>query len=517
MSDATEQMRQMRLKVASLEEKNLRLARALQTARERLSGLESQVEQIHRPPAQLATFVAANEDREEIEVVAGGKAMWVAAAPDLDFGTLSPGQEIRLDAQMVAVEGGDFSRHGALASVIEVVDSQRALIGIDGGGEHLVRLAGPLRHGNLKPGDTVSVDLRSGFAFERLVRQHIEQLFAAEVPDASYGDIGGLDTQIELVRDAVEMPFRYPELYRDYGLRPPRGILLYGPPGCGKTLIAKAVAASLPSEHADQQTYFISVKGPELLNKYVGETERQIRAIFARARDLARRDTPVVIFFDEIEALFRVRGSGISSDVETMIVPQLLAEMDGLEALGNVIVIGASNRADMIDPAVLRPGRFDVRVRIERPSRRQAEDIFSKYLTPDLPLDAQIVRESGSAQAAIRVMVTAALDRLFSRDQSSELFELHLADGSRRRVFLADLVSGAMIAGTVERAKKRAIKDAISGRSQGIATAHVLAGVEDEIRESTDLAATTSPGEWARTVGLQGEEVVGIATIAGQR
>lgn len=515
MIDSPDAVGQLRLRVASLEEKNTRLARALSSARDQVAGLEEQVERIHRPPATFATFVKADANNQEVEAVVGGRTMRVAAGPDFDYEDLTPGQYVRLDSQMVAVEGAGFPRSGSLASVLEVVGDSRVLVGTENGGEHLLVLAGPLRHGNIESGDTLSVDLRSGFAYEKLTRQHVEQLFAAEVPDASYADIGGLDSQIGLVRDAVELPFRYPDLYREYGLRPPRGILLYGPPGCGKTLIAKAVASSLSDQYTDQDTYFISVKGPELLNKYVGETERQIRSIFDRARDLASRDVPVVIFFDEIEALFRTRGSGISSDVETMIVPQLLAEMDGLESLDNVIVIGASNRADMIDPAVLRPGRFDVRVRIERPTRRQAQDIFLKYLTPDLPIDAEAIRRAGSSEEAIAGMVEAALDRLYSLEPSTALFELHLAGGDRRRVYLADLVSGAMIAGTVERAKKRAIKDAIEGGSTGIRTAHILEGVDEEIRESTDLAATTSPDEWARTVGLREEEVVAISTVAG--
>lgn len=503
----------LRLSIASLEEKNHRLTQALVSARDQISGLEGQLERIHRPPATWATFVAADPSHDEVEAYVGNRLMRLSSAATLNFDELSPGQLIRIDEQLIAVAAGDFPKHGSLASVLELVGDDRVLVSSDAGQEHLLFLAGPLRHGGLKPGDTLSVDYRAGFAYERLVRSHIEQLFAPETPDVSYEDIGGLDTQIEQVRDAVELPFKYPQMYRDYGLRPPRGILLYGPPGCGKTLIAKAVAASLSNGQEGKQTYFISIKGPEVLNKFVGETERHIRSIFSRARTLASRDVPVVIFFDEIEALFRTRGTGISSDVETMIVPQLLAEMDGLESLENVVVIGASNRPDMIDPAVLRPGRLDVRVKIERPSRRQARDIFSKYLTPDLPLSPELVARQGSADAAVKFLIESALDRLYTADESTALFDLHLASGAVRRVYLADLVSGALIAGTVERAKKRAIKDALSGNGQGINIHHMMAGVDEEITESADLAATTTPDEWARTVGLRGEEVVRITPV----
>lgn len=515
MTEATntsDTVSQLRLSLAGLEEKNLRLSRALVNARDQIGGLQDQLERINRAPATWATYVEADREKQEVEVVHSGRLMRVTTAPNLDFDELSPGQLLRISDQMVAVEPGPFPRTGNLASVLEVLGRDRVLVATDAGQEHVLRLAGPLRHGGVKAGDTLAVDLRSGFAYERLVRSHIEQLFTPESPDVSYADIGGLDAQIEMVRDAIELPFKHPEKYREFGLRPPRGILLYGPPGTGKTLIAKAVAASLAGPDAEQETYFISIKGPELLNKYVGETERQIRAIFGRARTLASQDVPVVIFFDEIEALFRTRGTGISSDVETMIVPQLLAEMDGVEALDNVVVIGASNRPDMIDPAVLRPGRLDVRVRIDRPTRRQARDIFAKYLTSDLPLDSQMLDRAGDADSAVKMMTEAALDRLYAQEESTKLFDMHLADGQVRTIYLSDLVSGAMIAGTVERAKKRAIKDSLEGRSQGLNTGHVLAGVEEEVQESADLAATTTPDEWARTVGLRAGEVVRIDT-----
>ena len=322
--------------------------------------MQQQVRQINQPPHNLAIFVSADSDGRTIEAIVQGRLMRLAVAPQLDLSSLSAGRLV--DDKLIAVAADRFPRTGTVATVLEPVGLDRVLVGVEGGAEHLLTLAGPLRHGNLRSGDSVITDLRSGYAFERIVRSDVEALLTPEVPDVSYEDIGGLASQIQQVRDAIELPFRHPELYRDYGLRPPKGILLYGPPGSGKTLIAKAVANSLSGKGAGKRTYFLSIKGPELLNKFVGETERQIRAIFSRARTLASSDVPVVIFFDEMEALFRTRGTGISSDVETMIVPSL-AEMDGVESLDNVIIIGASNRADMIDPAVLRPGRLDVRIR----------------------------------------------------------------------------------------------------------------------------------------------------------
>lgn len=514
MSDdhVTDHVQELRHALASQEEKNMRLAQALTTARQQLVHLQEQVRQVNQPPHQLGIFVGVDAHERHLTVNIQGRTMRVAAAPTLDMSTLSPGQLVRLDDKLIAVKADAFPRGGIVVTVRELHGVDRVLVSAENGAEHMLTLAGPLRHGNLRAGDSVTADVRAGFAFERVVRSDVEAMLTPEIPDVTYDDIGGLAEQIHQVRDAIELPFRHPELFRSYGLRPPKGILLYGPPGSGKTLIAQAVANSLSEKSSGQRTYFLSIKGPELLNKYVGETERHIRSIFSRARALASTDVPVVIFFDEMEALFRTRGTGISSDVETMIVPQLLAEMDGVEELTNVVIIGASNRADMIDPAVLRPGRLDVRIRVERPSRDGAADIFSKYLTVDMPLNDDEVRYAGSREAAVAAMIDQAVTRLFSRTPEAALFDATFASGRQQRIYVSDIVSGALIAGTVERAKKAAIKDALHGGPAGLSVAHLLSGVSQEMRESVELAASSSAEDWSRTIGLK-DDIVAIRPI----
>ena len=470
-----EQRQALERRVISLEEKNGRLTSALTAARTELIRLQGELADVSRPPQTLATFVRAFPAARQIEVVSGGKRMRVAVAPKLDVTDLSYGQWVRLDDTMIAVAADDFARSGQVVSILEMVGPDRVLVAAEGGAETLLELAGPLRHGNLRPGDSLVVDMRSGIALERIVREDVEQLLTPEVPNVTYADIGGLDAQIAQVRDSIEMPFNHPK----------RG---------------------------GASTFFLSIKGPELLNKFVGETERQIRAIFARARALAAGDTPVVIFFDEMEALFRTRGTGVSSDVETMIVPQLLAEMDGVESLDNVVIIGASNRADMIDPAVLRPGRLDVRIRVDRPDRAGALDIFSKYLTPAVPIHAAEVARAGGIDEAVAGMITRAVDALYTRDETTALFLATLVSGDHKRIYLADLVSGALIAGIVERAKKYAIKDALTGQATGLTMEHLLRGVHEEMNESLELAATSSPEDWARTSGLA-PEIVSVKPI----
>ena len=472
-----------------LEQKNAHLSAALTQVRQELVRLREQLKHVNQPPLTLGVFHRGNTDSRSVEVYVSGRLMRLAVATQVDITSISPGQRVLIDDKMVVVGVGEYSRVGELAQVAELIGTDRAVVSAEAGSHRIVELAGPLRHGTLRPGESVLVDTRTAFAYERVVRQDVEQLLTPEIPQVTFDDIGGLDEQIETIRQAIELPLRHPELYRQYGLRPTKGILLYGPPGSGKTLIAQALAHSL-----------------ELLTKFVGETERQIRAIFARARALASAKVPVVIFFDEMEALFRTRGTGISSDVETMVVPQLLAEMDGVESLDNVVIVGASNRADMIDPAVLRPGRLDVRIRIDRPNLSSAREIFKKHLDASVPL------HTGSDSLSHDEMISRAVDHLYRRQADTALLSARTHSGAERTIYLADIVSGAMIAGIVERAKKYAILDTIENSRHGMTSEHLMRGLDDEIRESMELATRQSPADWARTIGLD-QDIVEIRPI----
>ncbi|AWG04996.1 proteasome ATPase [Trueperella pyogenes] len=493
--------------MASLEEKNGRLADALQKSRRRIQELSEQVENLSQPPGSTATFLGANLERHEVIAIVNGRKMILAASRLVELGKIRPGQELLLNEALVVVGVTSYERTGEIVTVKLVIDASRVLVQVHADDERVLRLAGRLQDQGVQVGDTVLADLKSGFVLEHVERPDVEHLLLEEIPDVSYADIGGLDAQIVQIKDSVELPFEQPELYREHGLKPPKGVLLYGPPGTGKTLIARAVATSLADKisrrdgYEKARSYFLNIKGPQLLDKYVGETERQIREIFSRARDRAASGIPVVIFFDEMEALFRTRGSGISSDVETTVVPQLLAEIDGVEQLDNVIVIGASNREDMIDPAILRPGRLDIKIRIERPNQHGAWDIMLKYLTADLPIHADEIARYGNADAAVRAMARITVEKLFTRDEASEFIEVSYADGSKEVLYISDFVSGAMLAAIVGRAKKLAIKDLLAAGERGIRTEHMLAALAEEMRENEDLTQMTNPDEWARIHG----------------
>jgi proteasome-associated ATPase len=499
---------------------NERLTYTLREAREHIAALREEVDKLTQPPAAYGTYLASNDDGT-VDVFTGGRKVRVALHPELEGEEMDQGAEVVLNESLNVVLARGAELTGEVVTVKELLADQRALIVGRADEERVVELAERMGEERLRSGDTVLMDPRSGLILEKLPRPEVEELVLEEVPDIAYEDIGGLDDQIEQIADAVELPFLHQDLFAEHKLPAPKGILLYGPPGCGKTLIAKAVANSLAKKVASvtgtdtARSYFLNIKGPELLNKYVGETERQIRLVFQRAREKSEEGWPVIVFFDEMDSMFRTRGTGISSDMESTIVPQLLAEIDGVESLKNVIVIGASNREDLIDPAILRPGRLDVKIKIERPDAGAATQIFSRYLTPDLPLDESEVGTLGGGDPAKAVlgMIEAAVEEMYRDDEQNQFLEVTYQNGDKEVMYFKDFSSGAMIENIVRRAKKLAIKRLLADGTRGIRTGDLVASVHQEFREHEDLPNTTNPDDWAKISGKKGERIVYVRTI----
>nr|WP_196812175.1 proteasome ATPase [Nocardia sp. CNY236] len=536
LADSPDRSRELEARIDSLTIRNTKLLDTLKEARQQLVALREEVDRLGQPPSGYGILIGVYDD-QTVDVFTSGRKMRLTCSPNIETSTLEYGQTVRLNEALTVVEAGYFDSVGEIGTLREILDDgRRALVVGHADEERVVWLAGPLGKvaeaddlddpdspvRKLRPGDSLLVDTKAGFAFERIPKAEVEDLVLEEVPDVDYGDIGGLGRQIEQIRDAVELPFLHKDLFREYALRPPKGVLLYGPPGCGKTLIAKAVANSLAKKIAEARgedakeakSFFLNIKGPELLNKFVGETERHIRIIFQRAREKASEGTPVIVFFDEMDSIFRTRGSGVSSDVETTVVPQLLSEIDGVEGLENVIVIGASNREDMIDPAILRPGRLDVKIKIERPDAESAQDIFSKYLTEGLPLhDDDLAEFGGDKGLCISAMIERVVDRMYAESEDNRFLEVTYANGDKEVLYFKDFNSGAMIQNIVDRSKKYAIKAVLDTGNPGLRIQHLYDSIVDEFSENEDLPNTTNPDDWARISGKKGERIVYIRTL----
>ena len=528
-----DKIRNLDKQLAAATANNSRMVSMLESAKAEIIRLKAALERDGETPFSFATILQVNQreqpragvtttatTQESVDIIQSGRKLRVASSPLINLAQLSPGQEVLLNESLTIIAALGFERAGELVTIKELLGADRILVIGRADEERVVKLSGELLEKRIRVGDAVSIDSRTGYALEKIPRSEVENLILEEVPDISYQDIGGLGPQIDEIRDAVELPFLYPDLYREHGLKAPKGILLYGPPGCGKTLIAKAVANSLAARALERggpegtRSYFLNIKGPELLDKYVGETERHIRLIFARAREKASDGSPVVVFFDEMDSLFRTRGTGVSSDVETTIVPQLLSEIDGVEKLENVIVIGASNREDMIDPAILRPGRLDVKIKIHRPDAEAAAEIFAKYVTTDLPIHVDDLAEHGNdRQATVDAMIQRTVEAMYAKEKSTEYLEVTYASGDTEMLYFKDFNSGAVIQNVVDRAKKNAIKDLLTNQQKGLRIEHLLHGVVDEFREHEDMPNTTNPDDWARISGKKGERITYIRTI----
>ncbi|HEX6947388.1 MAG TPA: proteasome ATPase [Acidimicrobiia bacterium] len=499
---------------------NDKIAQLLEEAREQLGVLREEVEKLTQPPNNFGTVLQVNSDGT-VDVLTGNRKLRVNAQPNIEVKLLQVGQEVLLNEAFNIVDVRAFEPAGEVLRVRDVLTDGRVVLMGHGDEERVTSRAETMLDVRLRPGDYVRIDTKTGLVLEKMERPEMEELVLEEVPDITYEEVGGLAAQIEQIRDTVELPYLYRDLFREYQLDPPKGILLYGPPGCGKTLIAKAVANSLAQKVAertgnpDVRSYFLNIKGPELLNKWVGETERQIRLIFQRAKEKSDEGVPVIVFFDEMDSLFRTRGTGISSDVESTIVPQLLSELDGVEALKNVVVIGASNREDLIDPAILRPGRLDVKIKINRPDPQAAREIFRIYLTDDTPIDPEELSSYSSVADCIESMIDSTVDTMYAEDEENRFLEVTYANGDREVLYFKDFASGAMIENIVRRAKKDAIKRQIAGGPGGIRSSDLHAAIKQEFREHEDLPNTTNPDDWAKISGKKGERIVYVRTLVG--
>ena len=520
MEEEIRRLYQSRYQLEQATKQNEKLVATLQEAKSQIEALRAEVEKLTAPPSTYGIFTSLNDDGTG-NVYVSGRKMKVSLHPSVKGKDLRKGQEVILNEALNVIEAREFDVQGEVVRLKASLEGNRALVTLHFDEEKVAELGEPLLAERLSVGDHLLYDPRSGCVIEKLPKSEAEELVLEEVPDVDYEHIGGLQREIEQVRDAVELPFLYPHIFKDYKLSAPKGVLLYGPPGCGKTLIAKAVANSIAKKLGhlkgkQLRSYFLHVKGPELLSKYVGESERQVREVFQKAKERADHGHPVIVFFDEMDALFRTRGTGISSDIESTIVPQFLSEIDGVERLNNVIVIGASNRQDLIDPAVLRAGRLDVKVKVGRPDMTAARDIFSKYVTTDLPFaEDDLKQHGGDARSLVEALIKMTVEAMYATSEENKFIEVTYANGEKEVLYFKDFASGALIEGIVSRAKKYAVKRAIAQEGAGLRSEDLVRAIREEFKEHEDLPNTTNPDDWAKVAGKKGEKIVHLRTISG--
>jgi proteasome-associated ATPase len=520
MEEEIRRLYQSRYQLDQATKQNEKLVQTLQEAKSQIEALRAEVEKLTAPPSTYGLFSSLNKDGTA-NVFVSGRKMKVSLHSSIKAKELRKGQEVILNEALNVIEARGFDVQGEVVRLKDVLEGNRALITLHFDEEKVAELGQPLFNERLSVGDHLLYDHRSGCVIEKLPKSEAEELVLEEVPDVDYEHIGGLQKELEQVRDAVELPFLYPDIFSNFKLSAPKGVLLYGPPGCGKTLIAKAVANSIAKKLGhltgkEVRSYFLHVKGPELLSKYVGESERQVREVFKKAKERADDGHPVIVFFDEMDALFRTRGTGISSDIESTIVPQFLSEIDGVERLNNVIVIGASNRQDLIDPAVLRAGRLDVKVKVGRPDAVAARDIFSKYITTGLPFaDDELKRHAGEIAALVDAVIQKTVETMYATSEENRFIEVTYANGEKEVLYFKDFASGALIEGIVSRAKKYAVKRAIAQEGHGLRSEDLIRAIREEFKEHEDLPNTTNPDDWAKVAGKKGEKIVHIRTISG--
>jgi len=492
-------------------------------ARQALEKYEQIVKKLSSPANRIGTFLSA-ASRETAQIVVGGADYYCECDPRVDLGSLRRGARVLVNEAYVIVGDLGYDRTGPVVKVTEVLGPDRLRVGTEHGVQSLVIQRGDLlMKEKLKAGDEVRTDSNYKVAVEVLARPHSDEYFLDTVPELPWEKVGGQQEALAAIRDAIELPLLHPELFARYQHATPKGFLLYGPPGCGKTLIGKATAYNLTQQLKAQsgeemREYFMHIKGPEILNMWVGESERMVREIFATAREKRREGYLPFLFIDEAESILGTRRSSRFSNILSTLVPMFCTEMDGIESLNEVVIILASNRADLIDPAILRPGRIDRKIKVARPTREGAGEIYRIYLSENLPYDPDLVRASGGVPEAISLLVAKLIDAQFTHRDENRFLTITLRSGKKEVLYRGDLISGAIIASIVERAKGLAIKRAIAtGQEEGISESDLLLSLDAEYSENDIFPPSDVTEDWLQLLDYDSENVVKVSPIRSGR
>src|SRR5467141_3568043 len=488
-------------------------------ARRMIEKLEEVIKKVTSPANRIGTFLGATS-RDTAHIVVGGADYYCNVDPRIPLAKLKNGTRVLVNEAYVIVGDLGFETAGPVTKITEVLSDDRLRVGSEHGLQSIVlQRSADLASSTLKSGDEVRVDSNYRMALEMLSSTKSHEHYLDVVPELPWEKVGGQEGALQAIKDAIELPLLHPDLFKKFQHATPKGFLLYGPPGCGKTLIGKATAFNLTKQlgaksGTEMREYFMHVKGPEILNMWVGESERMVREIFATAREKRGEDFMPFLFIDEAESILGTRRASRHSNILSTLVPMFCSEMDGIDSLNDVVIILASNRADLIDPAILRPGRIDRKIKVNRPNREGAREVYRIYLTPDLPYDGALGKEAENIGAAVDKLIERFVDWQFTRREENKFLEVTLRSGRKEVLYRSDLISGAIIASIVERAKAIAIKRAIATQQpEGIRETDLQLAFNAEYVENDIFPSSDVTEDWLKLIDYEPENVVKIAPV----
>ena len=504
--DETSEQPQLQEKVLDLRDALFQAQQMAEQYSLKIKTLEEAIEKLKSPAHRIGTVLGQGENGL-VRIVSGGTEYQAAAAPELmEEEGLKTGDQVALNEGFVAIAKLPLPIQGPMARISGKLHGEQWLVqAATGNTETIVLSHVSLDSSSLKESEEVFLDSNQRVILGKLPKRESQTLIEDDFEKVEWSQVGGQEKVKEEIRKVLEYPLLHDKILQEMEYQVPKGFLFYGPPGCGKTLVGKAILTEVISklseqENSELQGRFIHVKGPEILNMWLGESERKIREIFKKARDYKEKGQVPFIFIDEAESILGTRQAWRGSNISNTVVPMFCAEMDGIQSLRDTVVILATNRPDLIDPAIVRPGRIDRKIKVRRPDREECKQILRVYLKDGLPREHKDFDQ----------MAEPFLDQLFKRNSEQEVLVLTLRSGGNRKMYWSDFISGAAIEGIMKRSKESAIERAIKGETLCITVDDLTTALETEFKEGSLLPAESNLEDWLQLLDMESKDVVRV-------